>query len=127
MVHGIEDVLVHGVDIQTLFLAECGQLVHENREVHIEFINIRQHDHGKILLEHALGYVHDIGVAFGTGRGDARNDADAVLARYGDHGFHGFGFLLGFRYAPGSSGRCAEGIRISILLYYIIAKESIGK
>lgn len=87
--HGIEDVLVHGEDLQVVRAADAGHGVHEIRERHGDAVDVRDHDHGEVVLQHGLGDVEDVDAAAGAFRADFRDDADGVLADDGDDSFHG--------------------------------------
>ena len=89
LVHGVEDVLVHGEDLQVVRAADAGHGVDEIRERHRDAVDVRDHDHGEVVLQDGLGDVQDVHAAARTLRADFRDDADGILADDGDDSFHG--------------------------------------
>ena len=112
MMHGVEDVFMHGVDIQIVGLAQLLQLVHEGGEFNGEGVDIRQHDHGEVVAQNGLGNIHDIGTELGSGGRHLGDETHAVLTGDGDNCFH--------RETP------FAGYILSIILYYKSALYAIG-
>ena len=88
VVHGVEDVLVHYVDLHADFFAESIQTVLQTGEIGVDVGDVKEHDHGEQILHNGLGHVKDVCVVFKADRADLCKDAHGVIADYGDNSFH---------------------------------------
>ena len=79
MVHRVEDILMHRMDLKMLFFAEGMENIGEFRECDRQMLDVGKHDHGKIVLNDALGDVKDIGVIGGAHGRNLCDDADRVF------------------------------------------------
>lgn len=76
--HGVEDVLVHDVDVETVLFAERAHAVDEIVERHGQLADVDDHDHGEILVEDGLGDVENVRAALRAARTDLGDDSDGV-------------------------------------------------
>ena len=89
MVHAVEDVLVHGLDLEGILSAQGGHAVDEFGEGDGDLRDVGDHDHGEVAVEDGLRNVADVDAARGAFGADFGDDADGILADDGYNGFHG--------------------------------------
>ena len=58
--HGVENVLVHDMDFKPVLFPERGHPVDEVVERTDKFLDVADHDHGEILIEHGLRNIENI-------------------------------------------------------------------
>ena len=90
LVHGDEDILVHGVDLHAERFAVLVQQVSQLGKVHRALVDIDQHDHGEHILHDVLRNINDIDPMLIKRLRDLSNDAGAVLADHRDNCAHIF-------------------------------------
>lgn len=86
--HGIEDVLVHCVDVKSGVAAQLRHFIDEITERDGDFVDIRKHNHGKVFAEDGLRNVYDVHAVSGAGPADLCDDSEIVLSGDRNYSFH---------------------------------------
>ena len=86
--HGVENILVHHVDVQSVVSAERGHAVDEAVERNRQIPDVDDHDHGEVLVQHGLGDVENVRAALRAARTDLGDDSDGVPPDDRNDGFH---------------------------------------
>jgi hypothetical protein len=95
VVHGVEDVFVHDVNLHADLVTEFNERILEIGEFAGDFRNVHEHDHGEKVFHDGLGDFDNIGVVFGAAGADLRKDTDGIVTDNGDNSFHFYILLFG--------------------------------
>lgn len=87
-VHGVENVLVHNMDLQAELFAKRIEFIGELADRHGRSTDVYDHDHGEHILQDGLCDFNDIDAFFCAYGGDFRENADHIFSDYGDDCFH---------------------------------------
>ena len=93
MMHGVENIFMHGMDCQRFGLSEFGQNINEFGEANAELFNFDKHDHGKVVGEYALRNVDNVCVVLDAKSRNVGNDANHILTGDRNNCFHSVEFL----------------------------------
>ena len=77
--HGIENILMHGMYFQTEAVSQGGQIILQNNKILADVGDIHQHYHSEHILKYALSYLGDIRIEFSTDTADLCKNTDSIL------------------------------------------------
>ena len=77
--HGIEDILVHGMDRKSQLCAEGCHPAHKLREITLYIRYIHQHYHSEHILKNALCHLDNIYIVLGTDTAHLVENADCIF------------------------------------------------
>ena len=86
--HGIENILMHCVDLKTKAVSQSGKLILEYGEIPAELGDVHQHYHCEHILHNALSYLNNVGVALSADAAYLCKNANGVFADNGNNCFH---------------------------------------
>ena len=86
--HGVENILVHNMDLETELIAEYLEFVCEGAERYGAAADIDHHDHSEHILHDGLGDLQNIGTFICTNCGGLGQNTDHIFTDDGDYCFH---------------------------------------